>query len=225
MLMAALADTVSAPRRQAWAARLAMWCAWVAVTTVGWLLGSLGVLVVQLWTTGAADALIRSVAGSALLGGIVGLAVGVAQWLVLRREQDGAQSWIAVNAGAWAVAWAIGQAITGSMLDDYWLLGLVPGGLLLAVIVGVCQWLSLKRCAQRAGWWLPASLIAWSVTGVVCIYGGAGLLAMGLAAFVGPAAWLIAAVPGAFAGLVTGTALMRLRLRPTRLHLAGPAAS
>ena len=43
------------------------------------------------------------------------------------------------------------------------------------------------------------------------MYGGAGLLAIGLAAFVGPAAWLIAAVPGAFAGLVTGTALMRLR--------------
>jgi hypothetical protein len=216
MLVVALADTVSAPRCQAWAARLALWCAWVALTTVGWLLGSLVVLMVQMWTTGAADAFVRSLVGSALLGGIVGLAVGVAQWLVLRREQDGTQSWIAVNVAAWAVAWAIGQAITDSMLDDYWLLGLVPGGLLLAVIVGVSQWLALRRCAQRASWWLPASLIGWSVTGIACMYGGAGLLAIGLAAFVGPVAWLIAAVPGAFAGLVTGTALMRLRAKPTR---------
>lgn len=216
MLMVALADTLSAPHRRAWPARLAVWCAWVVATTVGWMLGSLVVLLVQTWTTGAADAFVKSVAGSALLGGIVGLAVGVGQWLVLRREHDGTLSWIAVNVGAWAVAWAIGQAMTDSLLDDYWLLGLVPGGLLLAVIVGVCQWLALRRCARRASWWLPASLIGWSVTGIACMYGGAGLLAIGLAAFVGPVAWLIAAGPGAFAGLVTGTALLRLRPKPTR---------
>jgi len=39
------------------------------------------------------------------------------------------------------------------------------------------------------------------------MYGGAGLFAMGLAAFIGPVGWLIAAAPGAFAGLITGAVL------------------
>jgi hypothetical protein len=116
---------------------------------------------------------------------------------------------------AWAVGWALGQAITDALLDDYWLLGLVPGGLLLAAIIGLGQWLLLRRCARRAGWWLPASLVGWSAAGMVSMYGGAGLFAMGLAAFVGPVGWLIAAVPGAFAGLITGAALICLPPRPT----------
>jgi hypothetical protein len=180
------------------------------------MLGSVVVLLVQTWTTGAADAFIKSAGGPAVLGGIVGLAIGSGEWLVLRRQLTGATGWIAVTVVAWAVAWTMGQAITDALLDDYWLLGLVPGGLLLAAIVGVGQWLLLRRWARRATWWLPTSLVGWSAAGMVSMYGGAGLFAMGLAAFVGPVGWLIAAVPGAFAGVLTGAALIGLSPRPAR---------
>ena len=215
--MAALAEPLSIPRHRAWPGRLAVWCAWVVATTVGWLAGSLGVFAVLAWTTGLADTIVRSGAGSAILGAVMGLAIGVCEWLVLRREVTGARRWVVVSVGTWAVAWALGQAITDALLEDYWLLGLVPGGLLLAAIVGVGQWLVLRRWARRASCWLPASLVGWFAAGTVSMYGGAGLFAMGLAAFVGPApvAWLIAAAPGAFAGLITGAALIALPRRST----------
>jgi hypothetical protein len=214
--MVALADRVSAPRSRVWPAHVATWCGWALATTVGWMLGCVAVLLLQTWTTGAADALVHSTLGSAVLGGIVGLGTGLAQWLLLRRALAAAASpWVPVNVAAWAVGWAVGQAITDALLDDYWLLGLVPGGLLLAALVGVGPWLLLRRLARRASWWLPASLLGWSAAGVMSMYGGAGLFALGLAAFVGPVAWLIAAAPGAFAGLVTGAALLALPPRAT----------
>lgn len=205
--MVALAERLNAPRGRAWPARLAVWCAWVVATTIGWLAGSAAVLAVLAWTTGVADTIVRNGAGSAILGAIMGLAIGVGEWIVLRRALRAGKVWIAVTVATWAVAWAIGQAITDGLLDDYWLLGLVPGGVLLAVIVGVGQWLVLRRYARRASWWLPASLVGWSGVGIVSMYGGAGLFAMGLAAFIGPVGWLIAAAPGAFAGLITGAVL------------------
>jgi hypothetical protein len=211
--MAALAEQLSIPRRHAWPGRLAVWCAWLVTTTLGWLAGSLAVLAVLAWTTGLADTIVRSGAGSAILGAIMGLAIGVGEWLVLRREVAGATRWIVVSLATWAVAWAIGHAMADALLEDYWLLGLVPGGVLLAASVGVGQWLVLRRWARSASWWLPASLVGWSAAGTVSMYGGAGLLAVGLAPFVGPAAWLIAAAPGAFAGLITGAALVALPRR------------
>jgi hypothetical protein len=163
-----------------------------------------------MWTTGGADALVRGAAGSAILGAIVGLGIGVAQCLVLRRELASGRLWIPVTIAAWAAAWAAGQTITELLLDDYWLLGLVPGAVLLAGFVAVSQWLVLRRSVHRASVWLPTSLVGWAAAGMVSMYGGAGLFAMGLAAFLGPVGWLFAAVPGIFAGLITGAALVGL---------------
>ena len=211
--MAALAEPLSPPRRRARAGRPVVWCAWLVTTTLGWLAGSLAVYAVLAWTTGLADTLVRSGAGSAMLGAIMGLAIGLAEWLVLRGEVTGARRWIVVSVATWAVAWAIGQAMTDALLEDYWLIGLVPGGVLLAAIVSVGQWLVLRRWTRGASWWLPAGLVGWSIAGTVSMYGGAGLFGMGLAAFVGPVAWPIAAAPGALAGLITGAALIALPRR------------
>jgi hypothetical protein len=205
--MAALADWFNGPRSRPWPARLVVWCAWLAATTVGWMVGSVLVLLIQMWTTGAADAFVHTAVGSAVLGGMVGLGIGVAQSLVLRRELMGARSWIAVNIVTWAAAWAVGQAIADALFDDYALLGLIPGGVLLAVLVGLGEWLLLRRYVERASWWLIPSIVAWAGAGTIAMFGGAGLLAIDLAPFVGLQAWAIAAAPGAFAGLITGAVL------------------
>src|SRR5438093_934001 len=100
-----------------WQSRLGVWVMWVLATTVGWLVGSGVVLLVLAGTTGVADAFVRSGAGSALLGAIVGFAIAGFQWLVLRREVYGVRGWIHVSVGAWAVAWTLGQALTNALLD------------------------------------------------------------------------------------------------------------
>jgi len=65
----------------------------------------------------------------------------------------------------------------------------------------------LKRYVERASWWLIPSIVAWAGAGTIAMFGGAGLVAIDLAPFVGLQAWAIAAMPGAFAGLITGAVL------------------
>src|SRR5438067_1154572 len=123
----------------------AWWVWWVLATTAGWLAGSIAVLLVLSWSTGAADALLQTAAGSAVLGGLMGLAISLCQRLVLRQRLHGLDRWLVVGVGAWAVAWALGQAITNTSLNDYWSLAFVPAGVLSALIVSFGHWLVLKR--------------------------------------------------------------------------------
>ena len=192
--------------------RVAVWLVWTLATSVGWCIGSILVLLALAWTSGAADAFVRSPIGSAVLGAAVGTSVGTGQWLVLRGTgaPGAAWRWLLASAASWAFGWAIGHALTDALIDEYWLLSLMPGGVLLAAIVSVSNWLSLRPYLRHASAWLPAGLLGWTAAGVVSMYGGGGLLGMGLSAVIGPTGWLIAILPGLFAGLVTGAALAAL---------------
>jgi uncharacterized integral membrane protein len=193
-----------------WPARAAVWLEWVVLTTVGWIAGSLLVFAALAWTTGVADLLVHSVGGSAILGALFGVAVGGCQLFVLRRLPIRTAVWLAATTGLWAVAWALGQTLANLLFDSYSLLAFIPAGLLAAAIVSIGQWASLRRYAHRASAWLACSMLGWTAAAVVCMYGGGGLLGAGLASVLGPAAWLVALAPGAFAGAVTGIALLAL---------------
>ena len=105
----------------------AIWLQWVLVTTVGWMLGL------------------------ALGGEIgVGLFVGLAQWVVLRRYFSQAGWWILASAAGWIAGWVI---ITSGLIVS-------PGGGLFTAIVsgaafgltvGVAQWFVLRRWTKFAG--------------------------------------------------------------------------
>jgi len=97
---------------------------WILATAVGWTLG---------WAVVMAGVIVPpqpDLAGSMLAGAIIGLIVGLSQWLVLRLAVDQAGWWVLASTIGWAVAmtgmigWtlsgAAAGALTGLMLD--WLL-------------------------------------------------------------------------------------------------------
>lgn len=118
-------------------------------TTLGWLLG---------------DLLLPNL--SAISAGV---GVSLMQWAILYHRIPRAWRWPLVTATAW---------IGGSIL----LLVAVPAdvqlllsGLFIGPVVGLGQWLILRREVHWAGWWIVISTMAW-ITGLTLL---PGILATG----------------------------------------------
>jgi hypothetical protein len=127
----------------------AFWFQWIMATSLGWLLGSL--VFPNLSSVSA------------------GVGVGVLQWPVLYRRFPQAWRWPLVTAIAWIAGYVL---IFVAVPDD---LHLLFSGLLLGLIVGLGQWLILRREVRWAGWWLVITPIAW-ITGLTLL---PGILATG----------------------------------------------
>jgi hypothetical protein len=93
---------------------------WILATTVG-------------WTAAAAINLVALPQGMDFLAGLlVGLSVGIAQWLILRHVVQWAAWWIAIN----VIAWTTGLAFLPGLISTGALVGLITAtalGLLLNV--------------------------------------------------------------------------------------------
>lgn len=144
-------------------------------------------------------------------GGIV----SAAQWRVLRRRAP------AIAWPAWAIATilpAFVAYVAGFTLfpplgaRQQWLLvGLL--GAAMAATLGVGQWLLLRRHVARAGAWVPASLVGWtlglgvSVAALVLVPDGAPPVAFVAAGLLGGVGM------GLVVGAITAWAFVRLRPR------------
>jgi len=130
-----------------------------------------------------------AVAGLAILAGtgIEGTVVGTAQWWVLRRPLPKLtwQTWALVTALGAFVAWALGMipstfflthapsaaASSGPMNQSviYGLAALM--GFALGPILGIPQWVALRRYVEHAGWWVLANAVAWALGMTVVFIG------------------------------------------------------
>lgn len=72
---------------------------WVLVTIVGFGLG-------KLIGESVAQGMLATV-GHAVSGALIGASVGLAQWLVLRRQLPRAEAWVLASVAAWAVGWSV----------------------------------------------------------------------------------------------------------------------
>lgn len=102
---------------------------WVLATIGGWFLGVAAIFlaVPALVGEGAEPGLVRYTVEY----GSIGLALGVTQWLILRRAVARAGWWVMASLAGWvAVAFAIGRAIT-----EYW--EIVKVGAIPAAITGI----------------------------------------------------------------------------------------
>ena len=186
-----------------------LWLWWVLAGTVGWAVGGpLGVAVGR-----SGDIIVAGSVGIAL-GGIL---TGVLQWLVLRRQVAWVGWWVLTIPVGAAVAGVVGATVgmvaglvsnpgSPSPLGGADLgvdVGWVVGAGLFGPVLGVLQWLVLRRQVARAGWWVLVTTVGWVVGGP-----GAGIVSAAVDAAVGAGvSW---AVLGAVSGAITGPVLVRL---------------
>lgn len=145
-------------------------------------------------------------------GAALGLALGVAQWLVLRRPFAVSALWIVISLIGGATGLAIGMQVaefitlmavaeplsrtratgfaTGTALEA------ATSGLLFGLVLGWGQWLLLRQAIPSAAGWIAANGLGWAAS-------------LGLAALLtaNPLGWLLSA--GAVNGVLTGWLLQR----------------
>ncbi|MGD8626941.1 MAG: hypothetical protein PVJ34_20570 [Anaerolineae bacterium] len=127
----------------------AFWFQWIVATTLGWVLGSL--IFPNLSIVSA------------------GVGVGVLQWPVLVGRFPRTWRWALATASAWIVGSVVVVAVLPAELQ------LLLSGLILGPVVGLAQWLILRREVRWAAWWIAISAIAW-ITGLTLV---PGILATG----------------------------------------------
>ncbi len=138
---------------------------------------------------------------------ILGAAVGLAQWLLLRRHLHRARTWGLVVA---ATFW-VGASLTE--LASFTGIALLPSFalsfLLLGPVCGILQWNSMRHQVARAGWWVVAQTLGWPLMFAVITvvaYGAASVLGGSVDAYL-PMSY---AIGGAALGATTGAVLVWL---------------
>jgi hypothetical protein len=190
------------------------WLQWALATTIGFLVGG--------FAAGAAAKVLEAHGGDEigltpwegdLVGALAGLAIGICQWLVVRRT--------IVHAGWWApvtiVGWALFDTALAAAGRSHLLVGAVEV-ILAALAFALLQWLVLRRESAQAGRWIVVSLVALAVA---CFAGIAVIFAAEFGRwfqlqptdFPSALPWgLAGTVMGPIYGIITGAALVRLVL-------------
>lgn len=219
-----------------------LWRRWVAANSIGETVGlggaALAGLLVASFSDDGSSLLWRVIAFAVMVlaGVFEGVAVGVAQWLGMRRalpEIKGSRWTLATALGAF-IAWIMGMIPSFMMGNDNGMQGPGPSeemviilaagmGILLGPVLGIPQWVVLRRHLPSAGWWILANSAAWGI-GMPIIFIGIGMIADGnnpLGVNIAMGA-LTCAVAGAAVGAVHGVALKRLIAGRDRLvdHVA-----
>jgi hypothetical protein len=175
---------------------------WVLGTVVGWIVG--------FTLCEAFNDFLESLSAD---GVIIGTAVGLGQWLALRRSLPGSAWWIVATLIGFGVGKLLGDAIAEQISGT---LGYVLSGAAIGAVLGVAQWVVLRRHVGEAWWWVVASAVAWAVGwGLISAVGeGSGeQLAM---------TYLVGGVGAAAAGTITGIALVWLLQDRSAPHEPAP---
>lgn len=132
------------------------WFQWVFVTLVGFLLS-------LYWVEVGERPDLR-----ALQGAIGGAAIGVAQWFVLRKQFYQAWWWVLASIVSWglvgssslgALGWFAPKATNLSVRLIYG----AANGAVVGILIGVVQWLFLRKQSIRAWSWIVGSIVGWAV--------------------------------------------------------------
>ncbi len=188
------------------------WLGWVVASTVGMLVGFFMIFLIY----GLLEALLGSAVtddlfeigwlGDLVMGIMLGIVVGILQWLVLQGRVSRVGWWILASAAAgYGISLAFFIGIEESLSFSLFLrfTGVAALG---GAVMGTLQWLVLRGKVSRAGWWVLASTVGWALG-----------MAVSRAISWGPDdadAIYALAVTGAVMGAVTGAALVWLLRQP-----------
>ncbi|OZG72617.1 hypothetical protein BTA51_13895 [Hahella sp. CCB-MM4] len=129
---------------------------------------------------------------------VFGVAIGIAQWIVLKRYNNFGPFWAVASALGWSV-WSIFQAAQAPGYLGWSAVGFA---------VGILQWVVLRRERNRAYFWVPANVIAWLVAGTLGFAIGMGLLSA-QAPF--STAWVVGwSAVGLFGSIILGWSLRHM---------------
>ena len=149
-----------------------VWPMWVALNLLALPLAVLAAMAVVVLIDRTASPLVPfegqaalNISQAILYGSMLILVTAVLQWLLLRRYLENATVWIPLTAVGWLagifliyLAWAWPFASASS---SEWLPALAPP--LLGALVGLAQWLYLRRMVDHAGYWVLASTIGYGI--------------------------------------------------------------
>lgn len=185
------------------------WIWWTGVTIIGGVAGttvadklSLGML------SGQNDAgILFSMLGS----GVFALFVSAAQWILLRRLFSNSAWWLAGGTFGRAFGMLIGS-ITIVLISHQFNLqgGVWTSSIYLAVrgaVLGISQWLILKKWRVKSGWWVLGNAIAWML--------GSTLLDLFIAPSAIKSPIIRDLIEVTIAGAVTGAAMVWILRQPT----------
>jgi hypothetical protein len=142
---------------------------WVSASTLGMFVGF--VLMYAIVIT--ASVIFEGVNEDRLLPNVmvvalVTLTYTAAQWWVLRREIEGSAIWFLASIAGWVGAIALAAfLVRQGLIVTTTLAGRVFLGIQVGLIVGIAQWLPLRRNFQWASYWILGSAIGWSMLMVV----------------------------------------------------------
>ena len=144
------------------------WLFWVIMTNIGFFLGVwVGGIFAGLVEPGISqlgDKLIQNTLSGLIIGGLTGLT----QALVLRRHGFSGGGWTIAT----AIGWAAGIFIAGYLIfsldptiktNDFfgWI---VPASFIAGAVVGIPQWVVLRKGKSPIGWWLIlVSTFGWGI--------------------------------------------------------------
>lgn len=146
---------------------------WVLASTVGVIVGHASIFALlvmsQALYAASVERVVVVIVTFSLTGAINGASIGIAQWLVLRRQVTLIGRWVLASTVGGALGYVVGFAVLGAGFDGYDL-GDIGGFAVLGTLfgifavfgasVGVAQWLILRRREiSRAGWWVFASSV------------------------------------------------------------------
>jgi hypothetical protein len=223
-----MSSTTMQETRTSWDWKL--WFQWILANTVGETVGLGGTLLLGILLLSNAEQTVGFVIAAvlAVLAGtfIEGTVVGTMQWLVLRHPLKSMRwrSWALATAVGAFVAWTLGMIpstffFTGAdtattsttPMSDLMVYALASTmGLALGAILGVPQWLVLRRYIPKAGWWVLANALAWMLGMVVVFIGTSFIPAGAFTLQVALLLLLFVVAAGATVGAVHGLVLIWL---------------
>ena len=138
-----------------------------------------------------------------VFGMIIGIGIGILQWLVLKRRVSRTGWWVLTNIAACCGIFLIGFEGWSESFESFstimsWIWIVTVGG----AVTGILQWLVLRRRVSRAGWWVLLSTVGWVLSVTVT-----RALPWGVRSR--DALWGMTAI-GSVMGLVTGGAIVWL---------------
>jgi hypothetical protein len=150
-------------------------------------------------------------------GAVEGAVLGSAQWQAMRSEFLAMPqlAWVRATAVGAAIAWAFGMSPSTFFVDGplaVFVAFQIVGVLGVMLSIAIAQWWVLREHLDGAGWWIPATTLAWTV-GIIWVFMAMSVPAEGETALMMVLAVASGLLMGLTAAAISGAALVLMLRR------------